>query len=72
MTDYFRRNTELSDEDLVAIRERNEFFWEDYLGCSDNMVHFRHGSYRLRDIVNAMYPDEHDPRRTAMLLKYSK
>ena len=71
MSDYLKRSTELSSEDKIAVRNRDPFFWEDYLGYSDNMVHFRHGSYRLEDIVNAMYPDPTDPRRSMMILKYS-
>jgi len=44
---------------------------EDYIGYSNGMVHYTHGSYRLEDIVRMMYPDPDDPRRTAVMLAYS-
>ena len=71
MSDYFRRSTELSANDREQAADRSSMFWEDYIGYSNGMVHFRHGSYRLEDIVNAMYPDPTDPRRSMMMLKYS-
>ena len=71
MSDYFRRNTELSPEDIEQIPNRSSMFWEDYIGYSNGMVHFRHGSYRLEDIVNAMYPDPNDSRRSAVMLRFS-
>jgi hypothetical protein len=46
--------------------------WKDYLGIHGNMVHFTHGAYQLRDIVNQMYPNPEDPRRSAVLLKFSQ
>lgn len=66
-----KRSTELSEEDKQACRDRDPFFWEDYIGYSNGMVHFRHGSYQLADIVNAMYPDPTDPRRSMVMLRYS-
>ena len=66
-----RRSTELSPEDIEQIPDRSSMFWEDYIGYSNGMVHFRHGSYRLTDIVNALYPNPDDPRRSMMMLKYS-
>jgi hypothetical protein len=71
VNDYFRRSTELSAEDQQAVHDNDPFFWEDYIGTSEGMCHFRHGSYRIIDIVNARYPDPEDPRRTMLLLKFS-
>lgn len=67
-----KRSTELSEEDKVACKDRDPFFWDDYIGYSDGMCHFRHGSYRLADIVNALYPNPEDPRRTLVMLKFSE
>lgn len=44
--------------------------WRDYLGFSNGMVHFVHGSYQLKDIVAQMYPNPDDPRRTLVMLKF--
>lgn len=53
------------------LNPEREAFWADYIGCRDGMVYFRHGAYQLRDILNRLYPDPADPRRTAFILKYS-
>ena len=47
-----------------------EAFWEDYIGCRDGMVYFRHGAYQLKDIARVVYPE--DPAmQTWFILKYS-
>lgn len=47
---------------------RDPAMWAGYLGVNRGRVYFTHGSYSLVDIVNQMYPDPEDPRRTQILL----
>jgi len=57
---------------MTEDRREDPFWrWEDYIGVSNNMVHFTHGSYRLVDIAEVLYPGN-DPRKTLFILKYSE
>lgn len=46
--------------------------WRDYLRVEDGMVYFTHGAYRLHDILDQMYPNPEDPRRSLVLMKFSR